>query len=81
MSNRAVAETSSNEQDVRSMARYFTRLNSSSKASHDPCDSVSFRRFRTSVRADVELSRLTSDSRCSMIDAIGLVLCFSHDRR
>jgi hypothetical protein len=76
----AVAETSSNEQDVRSMALYFTRLKSSSNASQDSCESVSWRKLRTSVRTVVAgLSRLMA-SRCSIIDVIGAVLCFSHER-
>jgi hypothetical protein len=74
----AVADTSSREQDVKSMTRYFTRLKSSSSASHDACDSVSWRRLRTSVRTVAGLSMFIA-SRCSTIDGIGLVWCFSHD--
>lgn len=80
MSNMAVAETSSSEQDVRSMDLYFTRLKSSSSASQDSCESVSWRRLSASVRTVVAgLSRFMA-SRCSTIDVIGTVLCFSHER-
>lgn len=80
MSKIAVADTSSNEHDVKSMALYLTRLNSSSRASHDSCESVSCLRFKVSVLSAAGLSRLIA-SRCSIIDGIGAVLCFSHDRR
>lgn len=79
MSKMAVADTSSSEQDVRSIALYFTRLKSSSNASQDSCERVSCLKLSTSVRTVVTgLSKFIA-SRCSIIDEIGEVLCFSHE--
>lgn len=75
----AVAETSSSAHDVRSMALYLTRLKSSSNASQDSWDSVSLRRLSTSVLIVADGVSKVMASRCSTMDAIGAVLCLSHD--